>query len=139
MNEQRNIQAVRDAYAAFGRGDITSVLDTLTDDVEWDIPGTSDIPYAGVYRGIGGAADFFRALGEADEIQLFEPERFFASGDMVVALGRYAARVRKTGKVAQSAWVHTFTFRGDKVAKFREYADTAKYAQAYTAAAATRA
>lgn len=139
MNEQRNLQAIRDAYAAFARGDIQSVLDGLADDVEWEVPGPPEIPYAGVFRGIGGAADFLRTLSETDEIQLFEPEHFFAHGDMVVVLGRYAARVKSTGKIAQADWVHAFTFRGDKVARVREYVDTAKYAQAYTTAAPTRA
>ena len=58
----------------------------------------------------------------------------FADGDTVVALGRYAARVRSTGQNAETEWVHVFTFRGDKVASWRQYYDTAKYAQAYAPA-----
>ena len=39
MSDQQNLQIVKDAYAAFGRRDIPTVLKALTDDVEWTIPG----------------------------------------------------------------------------------------------------
>lgn len=131
MAEQQNLQLIRDAYAAFGRGDIEAVLNALTDDVVWETQGPSQIPYAGVFHGKEGAAEFFARLIEADEMEAFEPQRFFAYGDMVVVLGRYAAKVRATGNHAEADWVHTFTLRGGKVANFCEYFDTAKYAQAY--------
>jgi hypothetical protein len=136
MNEQQNIQAVRDAYEAFTRGDILKVLDALTDDVEWAAPGPPEIPYAGTFHGLDGAAEFFRILSQSDEVQKLEAQRFFADGDMVVVLGRYEARVKNTGKIVQDDFVHTFTFRSGKVAKFHEYFDTANYAKAYQPAAA---
>jgi ketosteroid isomerase-like protein len=55
---------------------------------------------------------------------------------MVIVLGRYAARVKSTGRTAESQWAHAFTFRDGKVASWYEYYDTAKYAQAYEPAAA---
>jgi len=33
MQEAQNTQVVKDAYAAFGRGDIASVLTALSDDI----------------------------------------------------------------------------------------------------------
>jgi ketosteroid isomerase-like protein len=134
MNEQQNIQTIKDAYAAFARGDIQSVLSVLTDDVEWETQGAAPIPYAGVFLGKDGVTQFFRILADSDDAQVFEPRRFFADGDMVVVLGRYAARVKKTGRTAEADWVHAFTFRDGKVAKYCEYYDTAKYAQAYVPA-----
>lgn len=136
MNEQQNIQTVRDAYSAFTRGDIQTVLDALTDDVDWELPGPSQIPYAGTFHGKNGAAEFFRILMESDEVEAFEPQRFFADGDMVVALGRYSARVKATGKSATAEWAHAFTLRDGKVAKWHEYVDTGTYAKAYEQTAA---
>lgn len=136
MSEQQNIQVIRDAYEAFKRGDVLKVLDGLTDDVEWETLGPPEIPYARTFHGLDGAAEFFRILTQTEDVQKFEPQRFFAEGDMVVVLGRYEARVKNTGKVAQADFVHTFVFRNGKVAKYREYFDTAAYAKAYQPAAA---
>ena len=87
MSESRNIRIVQDAYAAVERGDIAAVLAFLTDDVQWSIPGPPEVPYAGTRHGRDGAAEFFRLLGESDEVQLFEPRTFLADGDVVAVLG----------------------------------------------------
>jgi hypothetical protein len=42
MTEQENLQAIQSMYAAFARGDIQAVLDGLTDDVEWILPGPTE-------------------------------------------------------------------------------------------------
>jgi ketosteroid isomerase-like protein len=131
VSEQQNVQVVKDAYAAFGRGDVASILSSLTDDVSWELPGPAEIPYAGLRRGRDGAAEFFQRLGEADDVQLFEPRRFLADGNLVVVLGRYEARVKATGKIAKSDWVHVFEFRDGKVASWREFLDSEEYAKAY--------
>lgn len=136
MTEQQNLQTIRDAYAAFGRGDVAGVLASLTDDVVWETQGPSQIPYAGVFHGKDGVSRFFEILGRTEDVQAFEPQRFFAEGDMVVVLGRYAATIKANGNHAETQWVHTFTFRDGKVAKYCEYLDTAKYAQAYETAGA---
>jgi ketosteroid isomerase-like protein len=131
LSEQQNVQTVKEAYAAFQRGDVAAILALLTDDVTWELPGPAEIPYAGLRRGHDGAGEFFRRLAEADEVQVFEPRRFLADGDLVVVLGRYEARVRATEKSAKTDWVHAFEFRDGKVASWREYYDSAEYAQAY--------
>jgi uncharacterized protein len=131
MSETGNIEVVKDAYAAFGRGDVPAILQSLTDDVTWHLMGPSEIPYAGLRHGRAGAAAFFSLLAGSDDVQLFEPRRFLADGDVVVVLGRYEARVKSTGKVAKTDWVHVFEFRDGKVASWREYLDAAAYAEAY--------
>lgn len=136
MSEQQNLQTIRNAYAAFSRGNIDAVLAQLTDDVVWETPGAAQIPYAGTFTGKDGVASFFQILAQTEDTEELVPQRFFADGDMVVVLGYYAARVKSTGKRAEAEFVHTFTFRGATVAKFSEYFDTAKYAKAYEQAGA---
>lgn len=131
MNEQTNTQLIRQAYEAFGRGDVQAVLGMLTDDVEWYTPGPAEIPYAGKRRGRDGAAEFFRLLGEADETLAFEPREFFANGDKVVVLGSFQGRARSTGKMIEQDWVQVFTVRNGKIAAFREFYDSAAIAAAY--------
>jgi ketosteroid isomerase-like protein len=131
LSEQQNVQAIKDAYAAFERGDVGAILAMLTDDVSWDMPGPTEIPYAGSRRGHSGAGEFFRRLAESEDVQLFEPRQFLANGNLVVVLGRYEARVKSTGKTAKSDWVHLFEFRDGKVSCWREFYDSAEYAEAY--------
>ena len=35
MNQQANLELVREIYDAVGRGDVTAILDRVTDDVDW--------------------------------------------------------------------------------------------------------
>src|SRR5687768_10951564 len=133
MHEQENLQVVHKAYEAFGRGDVPGVLALLRDDVEWSTPGPPDvIPYAGsrtVHEQVEG---YFEAFGGAVEVGEFEPMNFFAEEDMVVVLGHYAFRVKSTDKTVDTDWVHAFTLRDGKIARFRGYEDSAAVAAAFT-------
>ena len=131
MSENQNIKIVQNAYAFFGRGDIPSLLATLTADVEWTEPGEGLLPQAGVHRGPGGVKRFFEIVGETLEFSVFEPREFFAKDDRVIVLGRYQAKVKATGRPLHAEWAMAFTFRAGKIAAFREFTDTANAALAY--------
>jgi ketosteroid isomerase-like protein len=134
MSTEHNIQTVQKAYAAFSRGDIAGLLETLADDVLWITPGNSEA--AGERNGKEEVAGFFRTIDEMWEFLAFEPREYIASGDRVVALGRYDARSRQTGRTAASHWAMVFTFRDGVVVRFQEYTDTSTLEAAFNAAAA---
>lgn len=133
MAESANVAIIKDAYAAFGRGDIATILEMLTDDVKWYLPGPSDVPAAGRYVGPTQVAEFFSRLGQSDEVLAFEPRSYFADGNTVVVLGRYSARVRATGRTTDFEWVHVFMMRDGRVASWEEFYDTLEAAKAYQA------
>jgi ketosteroid isomerase-like protein len=140
MSEQDNLQIVREAYAAFKRGDIPDVLNKLADDVVWLLPGPADIiPVSGERRGRKQVGQFFSTLDENQEARQFEPQEFVAQGEKVVVLGQYRWLVRKTGREFASHWAHVFTVRDGKIVGFQEYYDTAASVGAYRAAAAQTA
>ena len=136
MNEQENIQLIKDAYGAFARGDVQSILATLSNDVDWYQPGPKEIPMAGRFKGPEAVATWFQKLGESDDVLAFEPKQFFAAGDTVVARGYYSAKVKSTGKTSHIDWVQVFTIRDGKVTSWTEYYDTALVAECYRVAAA---
>ena len=136
MADTANVQIVKDAYASFERGDIPALLNMLTDDVTWYLPGPPDIPSAGQRTGRDEVADFFVKLNESDEVLAFEPHAYFSDGDTVVVLGRYSARVRKTARITDFEWVHVFTIRDGRVAGWEEFYDTAAVVEAYRTEAA---
>lgn len=132
MNEQANVQLVQQAYAAFGRADIDGILQTLSDSVDWFIPGPADVvPFVGHRRGPQEVAAFFAALASTQTAERFEPLEFIASGNRVVVLGAQRWRVHSTGRTYEDDWVHLITVDGGKIAAFVEYHDTEAEASAH--------
>jgi ketosteroid isomerase-like protein len=125
--EAGNTKVVQDAYAAFGRGDVQSILNSLTDDIQWRavIGAGTQVPYSGERRGKAAVAEFFKQVAEAEDFEVFEPKEFTAQGDTVVAVGHYRAKVKKTGRTFESDFAMVFTLKGGKVAAFREFTDSA--------------
>jgi len=127
-----NIAFVQSLYAAFGRGDIATIINGLAADVDWTVNGRrKDYPLLGNWKGPAGVQTFFQGVAEHEEATEFSPREFFAAEDRVCVLGHYAWKIRKTGRAVASDWVHIFTIRNGKVVKFREFNDTAQFAEAY--------
>ena len=126
------ITLVKSLYAAFGKGDIATIVAAVTADVDWVSTGrASDFPTLGPRKGQSGVGEFFRDVGSNLAFSDFSPREFYATGDKVFVLGSYAMTVKKTGKPVQSDWIHIFTIAGGKVKAFREFLDTARAAEAY--------
>jgi ketosteroid isomerase-like protein len=128
------VTQVQGAYADFQRGDIASLLDRCTDDIEWETPGAGTaIPYAGPVHGKAGVGQFFQSLNETVEFHDFQTREFISSGDVVVTLGSFDATVRATGVRVAEEFAMVFRLRGDKIAKFREYSDARGLAEGFAA------
>jgi ketosteroid isomerase-like protein len=129
-----NSDLIRSLYAAFGRGDVKTILDNLDPAIEWVSNGDDKIiPWGGQRGGVAGAASFFKSLADNLDFEAFEPRDFFDAGDTVTVLGRSRARVKKSGGVFDSQWAHVFTIRNGRLAAFREYYDTKSIADAIAA------
>jgi ketosteroid isomerase-like protein len=127
-----NVKLVRSLYDAFTRGDIATITNAMTPDVDWQVHGkASGVPTIGRWKGPKGAEEFFRLVAENQDATEFSPQDVCASGDKVFALGRYGWTVRRTGKHAGAEWCHVFTIKDGKVSQFREFTDTASFADAY--------
>ena len=136
MNEQQNVQIVKDCYAAFVRGDIQAIINACSADVEWVSPGEGYLPQAGTFHGRDGIGRFFQLVALTADFAVFEPRTYVAQGDSVIALGYYRAKVKETGKTFESDWAMLFSFRDGKIARFQEYTNTAAIASANAAAIA---
>jgi ketosteroid isomerase-like protein len=132
MDDQDNVGLVAGIYDAFSRGDIPAILACLDPKAELIFEGSSAIPWAGNRRGHDGWLSFFQAIGESlDDIAFAETMKPFAvQGDHVVFSGRYAARVKSTGKRIDSPLVHLWTVRNGKVVRCQELTNTAVEASA---------
>jgi ketosteroid isomerase-like protein len=131
--DNRNITIVQKAYDAFGKGNIPAVIALLTPDIFWESIGNpADFPALGPKHGTAAVEEQFRTLGTLLSFQSFAPQQFFAAGpDTVFVLGHYDRTVIKTGRKADSDFVHVFVIRDGKIASYREFQDTATLADAW--------
>lgn len=125
MGTEENIKTVQGIYEAFGRADVGSILDQLTDDVDFAVEPNGRAPWNGLRRGKDEVAAFFQKLGENVEVTDFTPLSFAAADSDVMAVIRYAVRVPATEKSGSMDLHHWWRFRDDKVSFVRGTEDTA--------------
>jgi len=134
MEEARNTQVVQEAYAAFGRGDIQTLLSKFADDIVWTpVYGAgSHVPTAGERRGKAAVAEFFKQVAENINFSRFEPKEFIATGDKVVTLGHYTATTPMKNSF-DSDFAMVFTLQNGQVTRFQEFCNAAAINAAYAA------
>lgn len=132
MNEQDNLNSVKKIYDAFKHGDIQTILNMLTDDVDWYVPGPpSDIPFAGHRHGKAQVQEFFNSIEETQEVKKFEVKKLVAQGDTVAGIIDFECRIKQNGNILGSDIAHFFTFRDGKVSNFQQFDDTLLTEMAY--------
>ena len=137
MSIQENVQIVKDAFAAIGRGDAQGLLALCAEDIEWIIPGEG-WPLAGTYRGHAGLADLLQKASETMET-FTEPREFVAQGDRVLVVGFARGRIIATNRTFEDDWVFAITVRNGKLTNIREYIDTQALVRASEMAASPKA
>ena len=128
MSIEKNIQTVKNFFAAIGRGDQEVLLALVADDIEWIIPGRQ-WPLAGTRHGHAGIADLLETASKSVETST-EPREFVAQQDRVFVAGFARGTIKATNKTFEDEWVFAITVRDGRVTHIREYIDTQALAQA---------
>ena len=137
MSIEKNVQIVKDFFAAIGSGDKQRVLALVAEDIEWIVPG-EDWPLAGTHRGHAGLADVLKKASEEIETTYPKPPEFVAQGDRVLVVGVATGKIKATNKTFKDDWVFAITVRNGKLTNIREYIDTQALARASEMAASPR-
>jgi ketosteroid isomerase-like protein len=139
MDAKQNKQIAMQGYQLYKDKDIKGLLALYRDDIEWVGTESEHIPYAGSYHGKDQVAQFFKKMDQSVETIKFEPKTYTAEEDRVIVTGHASYRVKATGHTFDSPWVHVFTMRDGKVARFEYFTNTAASEAAFrpTAPAAT--
>jgi ketosteroid isomerase-like protein len=126
MSATDNIDLIKGAYAAFGRGDLDAILAVLTDDIDWAADTSSDgAPWYGIRKGKAAVAAFFEDIGKTIDIQDFTPVTFAANEDGdVFAIVRWGWCSRQTGGAANMNLHHWWRITNGKISYFRGAEDT---------------
>ena len=66
MQEEQNTTLVKNAYAAFLKGDVPALVATMDEDIVWKpVTGAGrHVPFAGERRGTAAVAGFFAKVAE---------------------------------------------------------------------------
>jgi ketosteroid isomerase-like protein len=137
MSIEKNVQVVKDFFAAIASGDKQRVLALVAEDIEWIVPG-EDWPLAGTHRGHAGLADVIKKASEEIETAYPKPPEFVAQGDRVMVVGVATGKIKATNKTFKDDWVFAITVRNGKLTNIREYIDTQALARASETAASPR-
>jgi ketosteroid isomerase-like protein len=121
-----NVQTLRNAYDAFARGDVATVMAAFDESIEWTVPDV--LPFGGTYHGPEAVGGFFASLPAHWEDLRVEPQEFIGDGDRVAVLIRLSGR-GAAGRLDGDS-VHIWQMRDGKAVSFREYPDTARVLEA---------
>ena len=111
------IAKIKDIYAAFGRGDIATILGSLTHDISWEFEAPREFSWSGIRHSPQEAAGFFAGIAAEHSNPSLEMTEFFSTDHAVAAFGRYQATIKATGVRVDTPVAHYFKFRGDKIAR----------------------
>lgn len=125
MDTKQTKQLVMQAYQFYKDKNINGILSLNHEDIEWISPESDYIPFAGSFHGKEQVAQFFSKIEQTQDAIKFEPQNFIAEGDKVVVTGVSTWRVKATGLTYDNPWVHVFTLRDGKIARFEQYNHTA--------------
>jgi ketosteroid isomerase-like protein len=104
---------VQTYFEGFRRSDHERILDCLTDDVAWDLPGYADLK---------GKEAFDREIENEEFVgsPSLTVDRLIEEADAVVAIGSGEGR-RRSGERHRFAFCDVFTFAGDKIRRVESY------------------
>jgi ketosteroid isomerase-like protein len=121
-----NVQLAKDVYAAFGRGDIPTVMAAFHPQLEWrEAEGNPYQPSGAPW--IGGQEvleKLFMRLGGDWDAFTVHVGTLHDAGEYVVTEGRYTGTFKATGKSLDAQMSHVLRFKDGKLLSFQQYVDT---------------
>ncbi len=121
MDAAENRRIVANGYAAFAQGDISAIIELVTDDVVWANHGPEASPISGVFHGRDGVQAFFGRVRDTLDISKFAVSTIVADGDVVVVWIDSVATIRRNGKTIEGPLVHWLTLRDGQLVAFDEF------------------
>ena len=123
-----NVSLMKSLYAAFGRGDVPSVLGAMAADIRWhQAEGNPYMPSGEAFVGPDAVLNnVFMRLGTEWDGFAVHPWSFHGAGDSVIVEARYSGKYKETDKKADLQACHVWDVKDGKVTRFQQYVDTAK-------------
>ena len=120
-DQEQAIRILREAYAAFNRGDINSAVSQFDPQIEWTEP--AEFPGGGTYHGVDEAATYLTQSRAAWAEVISEPERFIPAGDRIVVFVHARVRPKDNNEWQDVRLADVYTFRNGKAISMRAFGD----------------
>lgn len=126
-----NASFLEGLYAAFARGDVPTVLDAMSPDIEWNEAehvtfwtGAAFVGPDAVVQGV--FARIPEIFGDTFHIEV---DRLVDCGSTVLMQGRYHGVAQDTGEELDVQVAHVWDVEGGKLTRFQQYTDTWAFAE----------
>jgi ketosteroid isomerase-like protein len=119
--QEQMIAALRDAYAAFNRGDIDAAVQPLDEHIEWTEPAS--FPGGGTYHGRDGAHKYLAQSRAGLAEGTSEPEKFIVAGNRIVVLVRAYVRPKGSNEWVDMRLADVYTVRDGKAIGMHAFTD----------------
>jgi uncharacterized protein len=125
---QSGIDVVQELYRVALANQEDTIVQLVTPDIVWEI--LDSFPHGDIYAGIPAIFGQFLPKLQADFHDWHaQPDEFIDAGATIVALGHYSGTLKTNGVHIIAPFCHIWTLKNGKIARLRQFADTAKFAQ----------
>lgn len=118
-NDPRAI--VERMFAAFGRGDIDALLETVHPESSWTYIGANPRTTKAEFSGHDAVRKFFEGVLKRLDMSAFNMDEFIVEGDTVVIFGSETGTVRASGEHFHNEWSQKYVVRDGLIVEMREY------------------
>ena len=122
---QSDMAALKDAYAAFSRGDFAVASKILAPDIEWVETGKG-MPYSGTWHGpesvVNDVWTSFATYWGGPGVVGLETYQFLDAGDQIVVTGRFTGKDSE-GRTLDAPCAHVWRMSNGAATHFANYSD----------------
>ncbi len=122
--QKQAVEALRNAYSAFNRGDIAAAVSPFDPQIEWTEP--PEFPGGGTYHGQSGVAEYLTQSRAGWAEGSSEPERLIPAGDRIVVFVHAHIRLKGSTQWRDVRLADVYTFHNGKAVSMRAFADREK-------------
>lgn len=129
-----NKEIVESMISAYGKGEITTVLSLMSDDVVWFTQGDKNkIPYCGTYTGKAEVGGYFELQSKLIKATSFTPTGLVGGDDETsqVFTAKEIVEVLATNKTYTTDFAMILTLNGGLVSHVTSLMDTLAVAEAF--------
>ena len=98
MSSQDNVQAAKEMYAAFNRGDLDGVMLHIADEIQHLVPSLGEFPWGGTFEGRTAFRDRLATLEEHFTIDQFDQLHFLPGAGVVAVVSHIGSTLKKNGQ-----------------------------------------
>lgn len=125
---------VDEFFRRLAEGDPKRFTALLADEIDWLIPGDTRVaPWVGRRSTRAGVADYLRLLRANVEPLRAEVQHVLIEDELAVAVGEFASRMTRTGRVVESIFFAQLLVRDGLVVRYRLLEDSQAVVAALTA------